>query len=340
MNNRLLRKPACIIAMMVIFCLLLSACGSSAAPTASSGTATTTESGTESNTTADTDTSATRTIDTAKGKITIPTHPQRIVSTYYHGTLLALGLKPIAANKEWWMGSPFLKEQEQGIEDIGAPTSMEKVISLTPDLIVINDFDAEAYDQFSKIAPTLYVPYTEYNNPKEEIQLFGKLLGREQQAQAWLTQYNEAASAAREKIKDVAKPGETAVLINVRDKDIAILGDNYGRGGYALYDGLQFKPLDNVKKEVIDSGKQILPIQLESLPEYANADHIFICFNDGTTEAQKNTVLNSAIWKNLPAVKSGQVYDLPYNTFSFYDPESIVGQMGLLADMIVDKNKQ
>ncbi|ANF95938.1 ABC transporter substrate-binding protein [Paenibacillus bovis] len=335
MNKRLLTKPACMIAMMIVTCLLLAACGQSTAPTASSSTATKTETGADSST----NTAADRTIDTAKGKITIPAHPQRIVSTYYHGTLIALGLKPVAANKEWWMGSPFLKEQEQGIEDIGTPTSIEKVVSLNPDLIVINDFDVKSYDQFSQIAPTLYVPYTAYNSPKEEIQMFGKLLGREQQAQAWLTEYDEAARAGREKIKNVVKPGETAVLVNVREKDISILGDNYGRGGYALYDGLQLKPLDNVKKEVIDSGKQILKIQMENLPEYLNADHIFICFNDGTTDAQKNAVLSSAIWNSLPAVKSGQVYDLPYDTFSYYDPKSIVGQIGLLADMIVDKNK-
>ncbi|GGI96824.1 ABC transporter substrate-binding protein [Paenibacillus hunanensis] len=333
MNNRLFSQSACMIALTVMLCMLLAACGAQNTPASSDSAATT------SSNAASTDTSATRTIDTAKGKITIPAHPQRIVSTYYHGTLIALGLKPVGANKEWWMGSPFLKEQEQGIEDVGAPTSMEKVIALHPDLIVINDFDVKAYDELSKIAPTLYVPYTAYKNPKEEIELFGKLLGREQQAEAWLKQYDEAATAARAKIKNVVKPGETAVLINVREKDVAILGDNYGRGGYALYDGMQFKPLENVKKEVIDSGKQILQIQLESLPEYANADHIFICFNDGTTEAQKNTILNSSIWKNLPAVKSGQVYDLPYDTFSYYDPESIVGQMGLLADMIVAKSK-
>ncbi|MFD1885854.1 ABC transporter substrate-binding protein [Paenibacillus wenxiniae] len=333
MNNRLFSKSACMIALIVVLCMLLAACGTENTPASSGSTATT------SSSEATTDASATHTIDTAKGQITIPTHPQRIVSTYYHGTLIALGLKPVGANKEWWMGSPFLKEQEQGIEDIGAPTSMEKVIALNPDLIVINDFDVKAYDELSQIAPTLYVPYTAYKNPKEEIALFGKLLGREQQAEAWLKQYDEAATAARAKIKDVVKPGETAVLINVREKDVAILGDNYGRGGYALYDGLQFKPLANVKKEVIDSGKQILQIQLESLPDYANADHIFICFNDGTTEAQKNTILNSSIWKNLPAVKKGQVYDLPYDTFSYYDPESIIGQMGLLADMIVAKSK-
>lgn len=39
---------------------------------------------------------------------------------------------------------------------------MEKVISLNPNLIVINDFDVKAYDEIDKIALTLYVLYTAY----------------------------------------------------------------------------------------------------------------------------------------------------------------------------------
>lgn len=279
---------------------------------------------------------STRTVETAKGPVTIPTHPQRVVSTYYHGTLIALGITPVGANKEWWMGSPFLKEQEKGIADIGTPTSLEKVVELNPDLIIINDFDVEKYDEYSKIAPTIYIPYTAYHNPQEEIQLLGKLLDRQQQAQAWLDRYHQTAMEAREQIKDIVKPGQTATLLNVRGKKLAVLGENYGRGGYAIYDALQLKPLDIVKKEVIDSDAQIKDISLEALPEYANSDYIFICFNNETEQADISSVLDNSLWKNLPAVKKGHVYTLPYDVFSYYDPESIIGQIGLIKDMLID----
>lgn len=289
----------------------------------------------DANTTAKSAAESTRTVETAKGPVTIPANPQRVVSTYYHGTLIALGITPIGANKEWWMGSPFLKEQEKAIQDIGTPTSLEKVVELDPDLIIINDFDVEKYDEYSKIAPTIYIPYTAYHNPQEEIQLLGKLLDRQQQAQAWLDRYQQTATAAREEIKNITKPGQTATLLNVRGKKLSVLGENYGRGGYAIYDALQLKPLDIVKKEVIDSDAQIKEISLEALPEYANSDYIFICFNNETEQADISSVLDNSLWKNLPAVKKGHVYTLPYNVFSYYDPESIIGQIGLIKDMLL-----
>lgn len=289
----------------------------------------------DANTTATSASESTRTVETAKGPVTIPANPQRVVSTYYHGTLIALGITPVGANKEWWMGSPFLKEQEKAIQDIGTPTSLEKVVELNPDLIIINDFDVEKYDEYSKIAPTIYIPYTAYHNPQEEIQLLGKLLDRQQQAQAWLDRYQQTATAAREEIKNIIKPGQTATLLNVRGKKLSVLGENYGRGGYAIYDALQLKPLDIVKKEVIDSDAQIKEISLEALPEYANSDYIFICFNNETEQADISSVLDNSLWKNLPAVKKGHVYTLPYNVFSYYDPESIVGQIGLIKDMLL-----
>ncbi|WP_141505529.1 ABC transporter substrate-binding protein [Paenibacillus luteus] len=279
--------------------------------------------------------SDTRIVQTDKGDITVPANPQRIVSAYYHGTLLALGLQPIGANKEWWMGSPFLKEQEKMIEDIGAPTSLEKVTTLEPDLILINDFDVEIYDQLAKIAPTVHVPYTAYKNPKEEVKLFGELLGKQEEAAKWLATYEQTAEAGREKIKAAVAPGETAVLINVREKKLSILGDNYGRGGYAIYDALQLKAPDIVQKEVIDSGLQIKEISLEVLPQYADADHIFICFNTGTAQEDIDNILNNPVWKNLPAVKNGNLHILDYNTYLHYDPISIVGQIDLIANILI-----
>jgi iron complex transport system substrate-binding protein len=319
------------VGFLLLAMLMLSACNNSASspPIEKSSTP---------GTSTAVDSAATRTIETAKGQVTIPANPQRIVSTYYHGTLIALGLHPIGANKEWWMGSPFLKEQEKGIEDIGTPTSLEKVVELNPDLIIINDFDVEKYEEYSKIAPTIYIPYTSYQNPKQEIQLLGKLLDRQQQAQAWLDRYDQTATQAREQIKNIVKNGKTAALINVRSKKVSVLGENYGRGGYAIYDALQLKPLDIVQKEVIDSKAQIKEISLEALPEYADADYIFICFNNDAEQADISSVLDNSLWKNLPAVKKGQVYTLPYDTFSYYDPESIIGQIGLIKDMLISKN--
>lgn len=320
-------------ALMAAVLVVSSGCGNSAGNTGQQAAATPAPNQTEGKSTENT--TKTRTVKTAKGEVTIPTEPKRVVAAYYHGTLAALGINAIGANKQWWMGSPFLKEQEANMEDIGAPGSVEKIASMNPDLIVMNGFTEENYDKFAKIAPSVFIPYTAYNNVREEVKLLGDLLGKQKEAADWLAKYEQKAKDSREKVKDVVKDGETAVIINVREKKISLLGDNYGRGGEIIYNMLKMKVPEFVQKQAIDTGKQIVEISMETLPTYANADRIFICMNEGTTEEQVKEILNSPIWKSLPAVKNNKVYMLDYKTYLYYDPISILGQADLITDMLV-----
>ncbi|QAY67681.1 iron-hydroxamate ABC transporter substrate-binding protein [Paenibacillus protaetiae] len=335
----MLQKRFTIIGVILVMMLVLAACGGNGNHPDSSGTAASPSpeapaaspsASPEASASADADT---LTVHTDKGDVVIPAHPKRVAAAYYHGTLLALGIHPVGANKEWWMGSPFLKEQEADIADIGAPVDVEKVTALDPDLIVINDFALENYDQLSKIAPTVYIPYGSTKNVKEEVKQFGDLFGKQAEADQWLADYEHKAQEGRDKIKDVVKPGSTAVILNVRGKVLSVLGNNYGRGGFPIYDALQFKATAPVQ-EVIDSKEQIKEISLEALPQYADADYIFLCINDDPDQSMASELRKSKIWSNLPAVKNNHVYELDYKTYLYYDPVSISGQIGTIADLV------
>lgn len=335
MNN--IRKiiPATMITLL--FASILSACGSSTGTTSgnqSPAASTAPAASAKVEATTPPTASKTRVIKTAKGDVTVPAEPKRVVAAYYHGTLAALGINAIGANKEWWMGSPFLKAEEASMQDIGAPVSLEKVTSMDPDLIVINGFAEENYDQLSKIAPTVFIPYNAYKNVREEIKLLGDTFNKQKEAEAWLAKYEQKAKESRDKLQGIIKDGETAVIVNVREKKIAILGDNYGRGGEVIYNMLKLKAPDIVQKEAIDSGKQLVEVSLEALSTYADADHIFICMNEGTTEEQIKAITDSAVWKTLKAVKNNKVHTLDYKTYLYYDPISIMGQADLITDML------
>ncbi|MDU0206323.1 hypothetical protein RQP52_35225 [Paenibacillus sp. PFR10] len=79
--------------------------------------------------------------------------------------------------------------------------------------------------------------------------VYGRLPGRAQacrccvrqkEAEQWLAKYEQKAKENREKIKGAVKEGETAVIINVREKKISFLGDNYGRGGEVMRMSITF----------------------------------------------------------------------------------------------------
>ncbi|WP_153795582.1 ABC transporter substrate-binding protein, partial [Paenibacillus polymyxa] len=152
----------------------------------------------------------TKTVNTIHGDIQIPAHPQRIVVDLYQNDLLALGIKPVGSVK-YFLDNPYSKDLVQGIESIGdrSSVSVEKVLTLQPDLILIASKDASEYEKYSKIAPTIVIPYGTYKNVHEELTAFGELLGKEQEAKTWLAQYDQRLQAARDKLKGIVQPGDT-----------------------------------------------------------------------------------------------------------------------------------
>ncbi|WP_244310809.1 ABC transporter substrate-binding protein [Paenibacillus ottowii] len=91
---------------------------------------------------------------------------------------------------KYYLDNPFSKGFVQGIESMGnrGSVSIGKVLALQPDMILIASKDASDYEKYSKIAPTLVIPYGTYKNVHEELTAFGELLGKEQEAKTWLAQ--------------------------------------------------------------------------------------------------------------------------------------------------------
>lgn len=47
---------------------------------------------------------------------------------------------------------------------------------------------------------------------------------------------------------------------------------------------------------------------MESLPNFADVDRIFLIVNDAESKATYEQLQQSGVWKNLPAVQKNQVY--------------------------------
>lgn len=316
-------KPTLLLALTLTLSVIVTACGGSSTGTTSSASSTTGEAATTA--------SATREFDTDKGKITIPTKPQRIVTDYYGGELLAvdanvIGVEPTAFK------NPFIKDKlaERKAQDVGTPLNMEKILELDPDLIVIMYDDN--YDALSKIAPTVHIPFGTAKNIRETVNLFGDLTGNTEQAKQFLGEYDKAAAAGREKIKGVVDANTTVGLYELTDKNaLWIFGDNAGRGGQAVYDALQLKMPAKIAKDA-----QTTQLSLEALPEH-DADYMFLTFYDpeGKSEAL-DKLKKSPVWSSLPAAKNNHIFYNDYNTFYPYDPIAIKGQIPLFVDMILN----
>ncbi|MEK5037379.1 AraC family transcriptional regulator [Sporosarcina sp. FSL K6-3457] len=314
-------KTPMVATLFLCFSLLLSACTGGSSQTNRDEQAPTTQAVAE--------TQSTKVVTTIFGDVEIPTKPERIVAVQYLSSLLALGITPIGST-ERTMESPYFEEMTTGIDVIGSSAediSFEKITDLEPDVIILMTSDEEVYKKYNKIAPTVSIPYGSLENAQKEINFFGELLGLENEAKTWIEDYEERITAAKAKVEQVIPNDATFTILEHTDKALSLYGDNYGRGGLPIYQGLGRKIPAKYEEEIVKEGGY-LSLSIEVLADYAG-DYIILT-SDKTLEEYKA----DPVWGTLDAVKNNKVYIWPNKRSYFIDPLSLLAQTEELAEWL------
>ncbi|WCM62218.1 ABC transporter substrate-binding protein [Paenibacillus polymyxa] len=325
-----MKRKSCFMmtAMLLILSVFISACGGNnngSNPASSSGDKQ------ESATAGET-----RSFKTVKGDIQIPAKPQRIVTDFYGGELLSVGANVVGVEPTAFQ-NPFLTDllKEKGTKEVGDPTNLEKTLELKPDLIVV--MKDTNYEALSKIAPTLYIPYGTTTNIYDTVKLFGDITGEKEKAEQFIAAFDKKAAEGRSRLKGVIDEKATFGLYELTDKNaLWIFGDNAGRGGQAVYNALKL----NMPKKTANSKEQTVQLSMEVLPQY-DADYMFLTTYDPEKKGDALKQLkSSAVWGNLPAVKNNRVFFNDFDTYYRYDPIAITGQIDMIVDMLVEREKE
>jgi len=289
-----LKRHMLIYSLLLLVSIILAACGSTNEETKKEETTTSA--------------STTRLYKDYLGhEVEIPVDPERVV---YHGEgygdLLALNIKTVGAGFSWITNYAW-EDRVKDVEDVGFPINVEKTLSLKPDLI-IGTSDDKTYSQLSKIAPTIvFDTFAPLNQRLTEL---GDILNKKEEATQWMDAYTEKADKMWESLvaDDIIKPDETASVLTYYPGDRLFVMARAGLS-QVLYDSNVLKPGDKIQK-ILDDGTGFAEISTELLPEYAG-DRIFI-LTPVDDEAKQSTkeMMESPIWKNLPAVKNGHVYTI------------------------------
>lgn len=339
MQSQVQIKPLTIWIALLLFALCISACGTSNQPTGSAEEAPTGEAESTSNVNRARDGGAesaaispasTRVYEHMSGSSKIPVKAERVVTDWYYGQLVALGIKPIGTDPFVLNNHPFI--EQEGTESIGQ--SVEKILELEPDLIL--SWGANKYDDYAKIAPT--VPLELNGGPKEAVQIFGDILGREEEAKQWISEFDRTVEEARQQISDVIASGETFTILNIWKNTLRVYGF-VNMGGYALYEGLQVKAPAKVEEVFRNTEEWYEEISLEVISEYAGDHLIVTSYDPEGTSAVMQELEQSAVWSSLDAVKNNRVYTVDYNSLYFDDPIAIQEQVKLLAKVIAERKQ-
>lgn len=244
--------------------------------------------------------------DALQREVEIPTNPERVVALWTVGEMLALDFKPVGSTEQMLRFYP--EDAKEGIEIVGEGVAgdYEKILSLNPDLIVVFGLSKEEeLAQYSKIAPTVATQF--FGEPIQSLRDVAEILNKQDAAEAWIKDYNERVEAAREELKDLNLQEEKAVVIQLALKNMYVYRSQTFP---TIFDAYQFQLSDYQAKLQENANFDKEQLSMEVIPQFEDTDRIFLIVSDEDSKATYEELLQSSVWKNLPAVKNNKVHVL------------------------------
>jgi ABC-type Fe3+-hydroxamate transport system substrate-binding protein len=251
--------------------------------------------------------------------------------------LLTLGVVPRVCVLPAWMREHFghlLDEAEcitiDGLEE----QNIRLLRELKPDLVFCNVHKIDM-GPVAQLGPVAAIDL-EAMDWKELICYIAEVVGKQQEAEAWLTSFEKRLALAKQQLGRVLHKRETFAILQMASGNMHIYGDLRSMGGPMLYRCLQLPPPAAVKERIIDQGLLNVRISAAELPEYS-ADHLIIINYASNWVDRDKTVASHPQWKKFAAVRNNQVYEVNRELFYGFDPLSLELQMREIVKLLTSR---
>lgn len=205
-----------------------------------------------------------------------------------------------------------LPERYKAVADVGPVygISMEKVLALQPDLILISKNQHEKWLPLfeENHIPAIALSTKTYDDVKHALQIVGEVYGHEDKAKLKIAQMDDKMAAITSK---VPKEHVRIAIIHATPSQVTLELPTSIAGSMATQLGFQNIVTENMDGFVM-SGERV-PYSMEVLVQQ-NPDIIYITSMGAKEKIDNqlaNHVENDPAWSLLQAVKAGRVYTLP-----------------------------
>ena len=274
----------------------------------------------------------TREVETSKGVVELPAEPQRVLvlNPAIAGSLYALGLDVLAVTEstrapteEGYSGVWAEEARAAGTEVLPwdfEGFNYELLLSYDPDLIVAGGqgrpgfLANEGYDQLSTVAPTLFVD-TNLGSWKDELDAIATALGREAEAEEAIAAYNERIAEVSAAIE--LPPQPTAFMLSLDPETPYFMPETTATPQLFADLGFEVDPLAErfPQFEAFGTGDSV-EVSAELAGEVFSAPTIVLVpFDPASPHAED--METDPILSRLPAVRSGDVYEMPDYAYRF-----------------------
>ncbi|MQA86696.1 MAG: ABC transporter substrate-binding protein [Streptosporangiales bacterium] len=247
-----------------------------------------------------------RTVRHAMGTTEIIGRPGRVVvlDTGELDSAIALGVKPVGAVEAVpGAGFPdYLAEQTRGVQIVGSieQPNLEKIAALQPDLILSSKLRHEAiYDQLSQIAPTVFTEEVGVTW-KANFRLHAEALGRSEQAQRLMKEYEQKVAAFREAMGE-RLDGTTVSVVRSVGSEVRI----YMRAsfiGTILEDAGLSRPKPQDKDVFSETATRERIRDLDG--------QVMVLAKYGDDHQLLEQLMGSPLWSRLRVVRDDRVYEV------------------------------
>ncbi|WP_052646736.1 ABC transporter substrate-binding protein [Paenibacillus terrae] len=251
--------------------------------------------------------------DQTDAEVTLPKKPERIVILNNELTQLfyQVGGKAVGIATSAGVDIP---EEAKGVQQVGEinHVSMEKLLSLKPDLVIGNPF---FHQQLAPSFKDAHIPFAmltvkSIEDIRRNAALLGQIIGKEDQAQNSISKMDSQLSALTKSLPD-QQP--TYAIITLMANNISLQKDS----SIAL-DIANALHMRNIA-ETLPAGKMpsSVPFSMETLASM-NPDFLFIVVHGSDEDGQRmirSQLESNPAWKSLQAVSSGQLHILPPSMF-------------------------
>jgi len=241
------------------------------------------------------------------GETQVKTNPQRVVVFDYPAldTINALGVESV-------VGVPGKGKLQEGLKkyedekyvNVGTlkEPDLEAVKSANPDLIIIGGRQADYYDQFNEIAPTISMSKDNANyvdSMLNNINQLGQIFGVEEKAAEEVAKVEAKLAEVKAMVEE---KDAKALTLMVSEGNLSVYGD---QSRFALlYEGLGFKNVD----DTIDDSTHGQTVTFEYIAEQ-NPEYLIVLDKDAISGAESTAanVLDNDIVKSTDAYKNDKI---------------------------------
>lgn len=268
-----------------------------------------------------------RIVNHALGETAVPTEPKRIVVLDFLllNNLLALSVQPIGAAGTNSPQRPFTDYLQDKLDTEVAyvgyvyQPNLEKIAQLNPDLIMGSKNHEIIYSELSAIAPTILSTVETSGDWKQALKLVAKAVGKTQDANALLENYQQRITAFREAMGERLTETEVS-LVNFRPGEVRLYLQESFPGSVLAEVGLS-------RPSAQDHAGFATTVSLEQI-EQLDGDVMFAIAATADVTTFKR-YRNHPLWQQLKVVQQGEVYQVDSEIWIF---ASGIGGANLILD--------